>query len=76
MDLKTSEDTVFLKSLFPYLKKAVVINDKLYNYRVARTDSLSYQICSKIAKGYNHIRAVELVCEKWKECGYLPKKNT
>ena len=69
MDL--GEDQLLQFIYVPRAKNIMVIEDKLYNYRVSRNSSLMQLYSSrKIQKVERHILLVEKVLAAWKEEGY------
>ena len=65
------EDQLFQFTYVPRAKSVMVIEDKLYNYRVSRNSSLMQLYSSrKIQKVEQHLVLVEKVIEAWKKEGY------
>lgn len=66
------EDQLFQFQYLPRVKSAMVIEDKIYNYRVNRNDSLmQLYSAKKIQKMECHMELVEKVTDIWKREKYF-----
>ena len=62
------EDQLFQLQYFPRAKNIMVIEDKLYNYRISRSGSLMQLYSNRKVKKVNtHLELVQKVIDKWKE---------
>lgn len=69
MDL--GEDQLLQFTYVPRAKKVMVIEDKLYNYRVSRNSSLMQLYSArKIKKVESHLMLIQKVIDSWKAEGY------
>lgn len=68
--LKTSEDVEFNMLSFVRAKKIQFINDRLYNYRIKRKDSLT-DIYKGKSQANNHKILFKNVLENWHKLGFL-----
>lgn len=65
------EDQLFQFEYLPRVKKAMVIEDKIYNYRIARGGSLMQLYSArKIQKIETHLILVQKIIDAWKEAGF------
>lgn len=69
--MKLGEDQLFQFLYVPRAREVMVIEDKLYNYRISRNSSLM-QIYNnrKITKAETHLKLVEKIIDAWKTEGY------
>lgn len=69
--MKLGEDQLFQFLYVPRAKSIMVIEDKLYNYRISRNSSLM-QIYNdrKITKAETHLNLIEKIIDAWKMEGY------
>lgn len=66
------EDQLFQFQYLPRVKKAMAIQDKLYNYRVSRSGSLMQLYADKkIKKVETHLLLTQKVVDAWKKENYL-----
>lgn len=66
------EDQVYHFAIYPRAKGVCFIADKLYLYRVARTDSLMHSRQADLYKKFcDHINIMRRICADWKEAGFL-----
>ena len=65
------EDQLFQFEYLPRIKKAMVIEDKIYNYRIARGGSLMQLYSArKIQKIETHLVLVQKIVDSWKKMGF------
>lgn len=71
-DMKLGEDQLFQFNYVPRTKNVMVIDDKLYNYRVGNAASaMSMYGARKVKKVECHFAVVENVIKDWKSQGYF-----
>ncbi|NHM16157.1 glycosyltransferase [Eggerthellaceae bacterium zg-887] len=70
--LRFGEDMLFYFEAYPQSRRTVVIEDKLYAYRVARTGSLMDASAADLAlKVGKHLDIVERIVASWRRRGWL-----
>lgn len=71
------EDQVYHFAIYPRAKGVRFISDKLYLYRVARTDSLMHSRQADLYKKLcDHINIVRRICADWKFAGFFDQYST
>lgn len=71
-ELRFGEDEVFHFSVYPRSAKTVLIEDKLYWYRVERPGSLMATRAGDLTlKSYDHLRIVDKICADWHDLGLI-----
>lgn len=66
------EDQVFYFAAYPVSRRTALIKDKLYNYRVARPDSLMVsRFSARKQMLTEHLNIAEVICRLWRERGWL-----
>ncbi len=71
-DVSLGEDSLFLFSLYPKLKKIIYLPDKLYNYRCEREGSLMSASRKDVSWKLNsHLEMIKRVLEEWNKNNYI-----
>ncbi len=74
--LRFGEDMLFYFEAYPQSRRTVVIEDKLYAYRVARTGSLMDASAADLAlKVGKHLDIVERIVASWRRRGWLEERG-
>lgn len=73
-EMEMGEDQLFQFEYVPRAKSVMVIDDKLYNYRIGRNCSLMQLYEKQKLKKFNsHIQLISNVLEKWKNTTFMEK---
>ncbi len=66
------EDEVFYFAAYPRAQRIAFISNRLYNYRLARKDSLmATRFAASLVRAKEHIVIIDRVLKDWKEQGWI-----